>query len=75
MPYLVRYNTESGDEGTLGIFDKAPDTWPLQLALIEEYLDGWIEDGYSCAFITYEEIKVDVIKKLPPPSTSNIKRI
>jgi hypothetical protein len=69
---LITYTTESGDDGVVGVFERAP-TAEEQMAIIEKYLPEWIDDGQSYAFLDWHDVSSDVLPI--PPVTETSKKI
>jgi hypothetical protein len=68
MAVLITYNTESGDDGVIGLYERAPENWGEQLAIIEEHMPDEIFDGCCYAVLSWEEIDVTDVRPIPEPS-------
>ena len=71
MAVLITYDTESGDHGVVGVFDRHPDP-DEQMAIIEKYLDEEVHDNVSYAFLRTWELNTDVEPVPEPTPTSRL---
>lgn len=66
--YSVSYQTESGDSGFIGIFDRKPDEGHLSAIALRDFPDEIIdEDGDVSSLIYFHVNTVEGIGTLPPP--------
>lgn len=71
MAVLITYDTESGDHGVVGVFDRHPDP-DEQMAIIEKYLDEEVHDNTSYAFLNIFELDNTVLSVPEPTPTSRL---
>jgi hypothetical protein len=71
MAVLITYTTESGDDGVVGVFERAP-TREEEMAIIEKYVSHEVYDGESYAVLDFYELSTEVLPIPPITETSKL---